>query len=144
MFGKTHNYEQLAGKPYKQDQVIPVLTANHLLSGNAHQAYIEEIHRLVELEDAHFNALYLDLINNFAEFVQLIPKKPTWALGSFLNDGLRRAWRGLILLKDQQSLSDHPADTYLVYSALLLRELSDIVINQKIVLCDEEGIFQAD
>ena len=100
--------------------------------------------QLVELDDEHFNALYLDLMHRFAEFVQLVPKKPTWALGSFLNDGLRRAWRGLILLKERQPLNQNPALTYLVYSALLLRDLSNIATNQKIVVCDEEGVFLAD
>ncbi|OGO97899.1 MAG: hypothetical protein A3F41_05410 [Coxiella sp. RIFCSPHIGHO2_12_FULL_44_14] len=144
MFRTNHNYTQFAGKPYRLEQIIPILSAHHLLSSPAHQAYIEEVSTLVGIGDQHFNLLYLDLMNCFSEFVQLIPKKPTDVLGSFLNMGLRRAWRGLMLLKDKQPLNQDPALTYLLYSALLLRDLSDISINQKITVCDEEGIFIAD
>lgn len=52
---------------------LPVLTAEQLIHFTAQQNRLRSIKRIIKIDDRHFDILYLGVIHQFAEMVQLMP-----------------------------------------------------------------------
>src|SRR6476646_5113214 len=76
---------------YEQGYLLPVLKGHELLFGPRHKGILRLFRDLAEVPADEFDATYGKLLNNFMEFVQVLPHKNGGILGSLLNYGLARA-----------------------------------------------------
>lgn len=115
--------------------LVPILTADALLSAAKYQKIISNIPKLVDLQDKEFAILYQQLISNFAQFVQLIPLSNDADLGSLLEIGLFRA------LAIIQNDTIDPLMTYVLFSASLLFDIGSLTHDRTIIISKEDGTF---
>src|SRR5271155_3653414 len=87
----THLQKVMQNRIYQMGQLLPVWPSNRLLAATRLQSLLHEIQQQSALPEAHFKALYRPVINQFAEFVQVIPDEPQGVLGGLFNLGMARA-----------------------------------------------------
>lgn len=125
------------------NMVIPILTSEQLFSKARYQSLIKDLRSYAQLPDEHFEVLYIDLLNRFAEFVQLIPSQPRGALGGLLNMGLARG-----VLAIEYYIAHHgkaaldALQCYAVFTAGLLLDISRVAVNQKVIITDAKGNYE--
>ena len=76
---------------YEEGYLLPVLSGDKLHFGQRHKGLLRQIRDLSELSQVDFDSSYGQLIQNYMEFVQVLPHKTSGILGSLLNYGLARA-----------------------------------------------------
>lgn len=132
-------------KPTSDVKLIPILKADQLLGNLRSQSWLNKIKSYLNIPDPHFEALYVELIEKFAAFVQIFPATTEGKLGSLLSDGLARAILALKNLyeSDPEKIIEDPRYPYAIFSAALLLNIG-YVTNTKITISDSEGRFIAD
>ena len=125
---------------HSHGKVIPVLSASELLSSPGHQALLEEVRKLVEQPDDEYDLLYHDFICRFAEFVQLIPVKPSARLGTLLNQGLLRGVNALDYLRKHEKSADD-LECYALFTAAVLYDVANSLIYQRVFLTEKDGRY---
>lgn len=138
MFNRLN--EQVRGKKqwYRIGQVLPILSANALLSDKSYAYCIEKVKQLAGLPEDHFDHFYQGFIQRFAEVVQAIPEEWDAPLGSLLTGGLLRGLNTLHLFVTEFNDAT-PLERYALFTACVLRDIHNIVTNQKIFITDEQG-----
>ncbi|MCX7121249.1 MAG: TraI domain-containing protein [Gammaproteobacteria bacterium] len=129
---------------YEEGYLLPVLSGDQLLFGQRHKGLIRQIRDLSELSQEDFDLSYGQLIQNYMEFVQVLPHKTSGILGSLLNYGLARAaitYQKFCQLGKPQAT---PLLKLAVFSAALLKDVARVMTNQRITLVDDEGEFFRD
>lgn len=127
---------------YKAGHILPVLDAKDLLGGARHQAYLNRLQIFCDINDTQFDILYRKLIDQFAEYVQLVPAQASSTLGGLLNEGLARALAAIQVTREEFARKD-PLFEYAAFTAALMLDISKMVINQRIIICDKEGKFKS-
>ncbi len=106
----------------------------------ANQYYLQQVMPFTGLPSEHYEEFYIQFINNFVEFVQVIPITIDDVLSSLLNQGLVR---GLNVLN--QFIIEHPEapliERYAAFTAAVLLDIANIVTQYKIYITDQEGNF---
>jgi hypothetical protein len=129
-------------KTISERSLYPIVAANVLLSSNKRKKIIKDIRQTVDISDEYFNTLYQQLINNFVEFVQLLPTNNEASLGSLMDKGLLRALFALQLQKDETENHDpDPLLTYTLFSASLLFDAGFATNNRTVILSKKDGTF---
>lgn len=139
---------ELAVKPkpsisptYYEASLFPILPWQQLLTG-PRQALSQQISSLASVPPEHQQELYGNLLANFAEFVQLIPSVNGGPIGEMLQTGLQR---GVAALQQYQSeigeQSPDPKFTYALFSAALLLDVRQILVDKQIMISDAQGRF---
>lgn len=147
MFLKTklRNFrKKTKSKIYQAGDILPVLSADELLAAGRHHALVEQLRSLCGVPDEYFDSLYFGVLSNFAEYVQILPLEEKGPLSGLLNRSIARAviaFKNFILA---QGKTVDPLLNYAVFTAALLSDIDKVVINHKIVLVDEKGIFVDD
>ena len=136
----------------KEAHVYPVHSGHKLLHFGAYQKVLREISAITKLDVAHENTCYVQLIEQYAEFVQLLPHPLTGEKESLLSRSVKRAF---VMLREfaRHQKERHGADyatsetgarlLYAVFSAGLLFEVGNICIDRRIMLCDAQGRYRA-
>lgn len=125
---------------YKPGQRIPVFPAVSLLADKRHQFFLQRVSDLSGLSSEHYDVFYRSLIDRFVEFVQVLPTETDNPLCSLMNEGLVRGVNALHRLTTEHS--DATAlEKYAMFSAALLKDVANVVVNQKIFITDKEGAF---
>lgn len=123
---------------YKMGQRLPVLRSTQLLTSNQYRFFLDKLREYADLPDEHFTILYQGVIKRFAEHVQLLPETLQDPLGGLLRKGMLRAINTLHLFhKHYDDIS--PLESYALFTAVLLRDISYVVTNQKIFITDDQG-----
>lgn len=130
-------------KTYQIGQIIGVQTGQDLLRSPARQEQIQFIREKVRIPEEHFSAFYLQLLQTFAGYVQVLPVSLAAVLGSILNESLMRAEIALEVLNQEIAAETEPLLIYAVFSAALLWEVRFLVLGQMIFICNEEGLVQS-
>lgn len=128
---------------YQEGNLLPVMRSEQLLNLSRHQALLRQLKESSGLPQAHFQALYLSLIDAFVEFVQVLPVDMDSPLGGIMNRSLAR---GVIALQAYQLGHSKTVDSrisYAVFSAALFQDVSRVIINQRVLLTQEDGEFIA-
>lgn len=125
---------------YKEGHVLPVLRAHELLKSERFQSLIMELRGIVNLPQDYFDSLYLNALERFSEFVQLIPIQPFGALSGLLSQGFARAFLVIKAYYAEDKKSD-ALMAYAIFSAALFLDVSKALINQKISIVSESGEF---
>src|SRR5262245_18559064 len=86
----VHRAKSQATKIYNEATLFPILPVDKLLLSVEKTHYLNKIHEIVGLPDDYFQLIYEDLVDRFAQFVQVLPERYGEELGGLLNDGLRR------------------------------------------------------
>jgi hypothetical protein len=128
---------------FQQGKVIPVLQARALLGSPGHQSLIDEIRVRVGLSNDEFEVLYQGFLDRFAEFVQLMPVKPTARLGTLLNDGLLRGINCLHYLVENHKDADD-VEYYAMFTAAVLYDVATSLIKQRVFITEEGGTHITD
>ncbi len=123
---------------YKTNHHLQVLTAAELLAGR-HQKLIETAYQASGLPSEYIVSLYDVLINNFAEFVQVLPTEVNGALSGLLSLSMIRATVVLQKFVAEQGRNIDPLMNYALYSAALLMDVQKAITNHRIMITDEEG-----
>ncbi len=129
---------------YRDGQILPVLPAKTLISSNKHRMVLSQLETMLALPGEHYQYLYDQLLLNFADFVQVLPTSRTSPLSSLLNEGLGRAITSLSIIQQEAALDLDPRRTYAVFTAALLQDIAKVIIDRKVMLCNEEGEYVAD
>lgn len=141
-----HTIKTLGGSdadgPFKEGRVIMAKSAKALLEADAYQQYFEDLRELAKMPVRHFDALYLNLIHRFAEFVQVLPCYEQREVGGLLHDGLIRARFTLERILDAEGEDVAFQRGYAFYSAALLKKVWQAVLNMQIDICSETGEHQ--
>ena len=144
MFKQKYFRSKFPQKSYKESTLFPVLTAEKLLGTPKQKQHIHKMYQQVKAPNQTVTDLYTALLNNFAEFVQLIPFRYGGKLGSLLDYGFRMALFALDIRYEKQiKMVDH-AFTYALFSAALTRNLGKVFLDRKIILSDDKGRFIKD
>lgn len=146
MFLKPDSFKgNVKSSPFSRG-IIPVLSALDLLQTPHHQAIQQEIIKLLAQPDEFFQEAVTDLLENYAEFVQLIPGEDEPKLGGLLDLGLRRAQLVLELMREGEAVPEihDPLFLYATFSAALLSEVSQVFVNKKIIFADFAGNYLND
>jgi hypothetical protein len=124
--------------------VYPCLSSEEMLSSAEHAKLLTRLSELVGLPADYHQTLYLDLIDNFANFVQILPNSNHAQIGSILNHGLQRALYALQVHREKTDDPHNHLMSYTIFSAALLFEIGKVIDDRKISICDKEGKFIAD
>lgn len=130
---------------YQEGYLLPVLGADELLFSSRHKGLLRQCRDLAAIpEDDIYTRLYGRLIQQFFEFVQVLPQKPNGVLGSLLNYGLARASLVFQRFCQQRVKRITPLLKYAVFSAALLKDVGKIISQQHIILADKDGNYLND
>ena len=127
-------------KTYKSAQLMPVLKAEGLFKSSRHQGLLRELKAMVFLPPDDYDRLYQATLNQFAEFVQVLPVVVSGPLSGLLNEGLARA---VIALKHYlaENTDPDPLFLYALFTAALFLDVAKAVTNYKVILSTEEGAY---
>lgn len=139
----THLQKIMQNKIYQSGHLLPVCTHSRLLSASRLQTFLQEIQQYCALPENHYKALYRNAINQFAEFVQVIPDEPQAALGGLFNLGLARAILALrqYVEEAKNKFDTDPLINYAIFTAGLFFDVGRVLSQQKIVICNDKGDF---
>ena len=133
------------------DTVFPILNAEELLSTERRQQFLKALPGLSQLPSKEYQANYLSVVNNFAEFVQSLPQtKDTYFSysGGLLDHGLERAVRALTLSRSfiaaqkgdpKEIIHKQALLRYAVFTAALLFDVGFVASKFLVTICDAEG-----
>ena len=142
MFIKNHTDKSKTFRlqAYKPGKRIPVFSAQSLLADKKHQFFIQQASELSALPREHFDAFYKVFIHRFVEFVQVLPTQNSDPLCGLMNEGLLRGINVLhqLIIKYKHAT---PLERYAVFTAAVLGDVANAVVNQKIFITDEQGAF---
>jgi hypothetical protein len=124
--------------------LYPVLTSEKLLGHPRIHKYLETIQDLAKTPLEYYADLYQELITKFAEFVQIIPAIEGGKLGGMLEEGIKRAVLALEISKENPTEDEDPVFKYALFSAALLLDLRKLLVNKKVMISDEKGVFVAE
>jgi hypothetical protein len=131
-----------AKKNISERSLFPIVAADVLLASTPRKVVLENIRKTVDISDEHFNILYQSLINNFVEFVQLLPANNEAQFGSLMDEGLLRA--SFALEQQKNADEDQQPDPLLVYtlfSAALLFDVGFAINNRTVMVSEKDGTF---
>lgn len=121
--------------------LFPILSAEKLLAGPEHAKLLSKLQHLVGLSPNHYDVLYIQLIHQFAEFVQVLPLGESGRVASVLNEGLEHGLVSLELLSESGLTKTNQLLTYAVFSAALMQDVGKVAVNRRIMISDRRGIF---
>ena len=136
----------------KEAHVYPVHTGKKLLGLGSYQSVLKEISAIVKLDIAHDETCYQQLIEQYADFVQLLSHPLSAVKESMLSRSVKRAY---IMLREfarcyeerygSQAIVSESGSRLLygVFSAALLFEVGCICTERRIILCDTHGRYRA-
>lgn len=129
-----------AYKTYLPGSVLPILKASELVASSRHQGLLRQLRGMVFIDDDAYKQFYEATLHNFIEFVQVLPVVVNGPLSHLLNEGVSRA---TIAVKDYLGSGERvdPLVMYALFTAALCRDVSRVITNYKVVLCDEGGCF---
>ncbi len=128
-------------KLYKPGHILPVLPSAELLAPGRHQALLQQVFDMSQLDRDTFSLLYDPVINNFTEFVQLLPTTVEGVLSSLLNESLARGTLAMRAYTVEYGDEIDPLMNYAAFTAGLLREVSKVVTLYRVVLCKKKGDY---
>ena len=131
-------------------RVYEVKTGEVFVKNSSIASMLSEIERGALIDDGLFLQTYRSLVLRFCEQVQLISSQAHGINTPYLLVALKRAFihwssfREMIIAQyDKRYLSTDEGSRLLfaVFSSSLLFEISKLDVNQKIILCNEEGAY---
>jgi len=128
-------------KAYKPGYLLPVMTAEKLLKAGRHQAVLRQLKDTCGLPEEYYQAFYLSVIESFVEFVQVLPTEFTGPLCGMMNEGIARAMIAMQAYQLEHQAQVDPLKSYAAFTAGLFRDISHVLINQRVVLTNEKGYF---
>ena len=138
-------------KSKREIKIFPIHSAKQLLSSDKRQTLIQRYRDLVKLPKSHFDVLYQQAIDNFAEFIQYLPETrygPYACHGGLLDHALERVELALSLCRaylmpeeapEQTDLQQQAIWLYAVFTVALLRDVGTIYEQYNISLCEQDG-----
>lgn len=127
-------------QPFDETKLYKALSADELLSEPSYQKLLGKIRTASAVPQNDFETLYLPLIHNFAEFVQVIPWSTEEGLGGILARGLESGYKVLAAMKQEGNHYSGPLK-YAVFSDALLHFIDTVLFDYRIMIHDEQGIF---
>jgi hypothetical protein len=124
---------------YSEKNLFPIVPADRLLSSIQYAKLLNDIEKQINISQKLYHSLYKNLIDNFAEFVQILPIANHGKLGGLLSDGLQRAYYVL-----QKQDGDDELDSvwkYALFSAALLFNVAKVNEDRTVIISDKDGCF---
>ncbi len=148
-----HPFSRLGGKredPVDTHRLFPVLNAEQLLNIKGRINVVHQVRTQSGAPTDHFNALYKQLIDNFAEFVQNLPCSHNRHL---LRVDRQLHFASLVLalrepyivageLLNRVTSNQRALWNYVAFSSILLSRLGELCTQYEVPLCDEKGNYE--
>jgi hypothetical protein len=122
---------------YSEASLFPVLTAEKLVSGAEMQQLLEKVTHWAALPSQYYNEFYQPLIDQFAEYAQILPNQQG-RIGGVLLESLQQACLALQISHEDAVGEIDPLFIYALFSATLLQTLPRFFYKTTII-CDEKG-----
>lgn len=135
--------KQLNTRTYTPGKLVPVFSADALLSDKQYQHVLGLFERYCGMSNEYYEAVYKKLIDCFVEYVQVIPSRSESTLCGLMNEGLLRSINALHYYI-QEYPDSKPIERYAVFSAGLLCEVSKVVTQQRIFITTKEGEYRSE
>lgn len=141
MFNKLTELVGAKKQGYRPGSLLPILSAEALLADPGYQQYATQLQALTAVPDAHFAHFYWGAIQQFAAYVQVIPKAYDQPLFSLLHEGLLVALHTLDLFVQHYPQST-PLERYALFTACLLQDIACIATRYRVLITNPEGVTQ--
>lgn len=134
------------GSELHEGSIYQIRSGKKILSHPGYVEYSEAIFKIANLKKNIFDALYSQLMQNYAQFVQQL-EKPRDKMGEMLlHSSFRRAYGFIrqvapIVWSNQGFGFDPDRLIYALYSAALLHGIGRCFQDRSVVLCDQHGKF---
>lgn len=131
--------------------VIPIVSAENLLANEKRTKLLAELQKTINIPDADYQRIFLNVVDNFAEFVQELPETQNSYFsqsGGILEHALERALLSLVmcrtyLLPAETSLASlTPYEmlwVYAVFTASLFLDIGKMVTKLMVTLIDQRN-----
>ena len=131
-------------------KIYPVKSGVYRLSMPAIKEAISMLRNMSALPEDMFKDFYIQLLESYGEFVQLIPEREDVPSQSMLGNGIRRS---LVMtqafiekMKAREGVRFLDSDygsrwVFSVFSSSLLFRVAKLFVDKQISLCDQEGRF---
>lgn len=126
---------------YKEGYLLPVLEAETLLEAGRHHAIFRQLRDICGIPEEYYDAFYQAVINNFVEFVQVLPTEFDGPLCGLMNEGIARAMIAIQAYQLEHAKNIDPLKSYAVFTAALFQDISHVIMNQRVLLTEEDGNF---
>ncbi len=126
---------------YNAQSLFTVRTADQLLMNPDRATYLKKINEYVKMPSEHFQVLYGKLVDNFVEFVQILPVRYQEHLSGILQDSLRHGITALQLLTETSPKKPQPIYMYAVFSMAMLADVVKVMATQKVMISDAAGVY---
>lgn len=133
-------------------RIYPVRKASVRLKLGVFNELISELKVLLKLPGDLYDQMYHQLLENYANFVQLLPEQEAFPSHSMLGNSLKRSYTVLKaflpLIEAREGKRFMETDrgsrlVYAVFSAMLLFRVAKLFGDKHISLCDQQGKFIA-
>lgn len=139
--GIMGNFSASKQQVYKEGYLLPVMTSEKLLAAGRHQAVLRQLKDTCGLPEEYYEAFYRPMVDAFVEFVQVLPTEFDGPLCGMMNEGIARAMIAMQTYQLEHQGQVDPLKAYAAFAAGLFRDISHVLMNQRVVLTDEEGKF---
>jgi hypothetical protein len=150
------NKKIFSPKPYRirLPMLLPIQSSKRLLQNSKITHILPQLQQIVYTTDAQYQNLYLNSLENFAEFVQQLPSRRNFHFnhtGGMLLLGLLRAFQTVRLYREQTPIKSYARDkvpsnialwSYALYTAALFLGIGEIYATYWVSLCDAHGEFK--
>ncbi|MBN2689782.1 MAG: TraI domain-containing protein [Gammaproteobacteria bacterium] len=127
-------------KAFSERHVYPVVRSDKLLSGIHFTPILKAIREKVAGPNSFYQEYYEQLINEFAEFVQVLPARNQGGMGGLLYESLYRGLYALQAVKENAEPED-PLWNYVYFSAALLFDVAKVVEDRSVNVTNRSGEF---
>ena len=140
MFSGSKSSANQPHKDYFFSALYPTKFAKDIYTHEIYKDHLEKIKiAAAYTEEGAYDELFTSLLNDFAEFVQMIPD-PRQGNQPMLHVGLARCVAAVQKVSGNQGLDDRTK--YAIFSASLLLFLGTVHVDFKVMVSDEKGAFK--
>ena len=134
--------------------LLPIHPGKHLTQNPKIIHLISKLKEMVYTPDTQFDSLYLQSLENFADYVQQLPSRRNFHFNQtngMLLLGFLRAFQTIRLYREHTSVKSYARDkvpanialwSYALYTAALLLGVGEIYATYWVSLCDAHGEFK--
>lgn len=123
---------------YQETTLFPILTAETLLSNTKIAQLLTQIAETVNIPADYYQETYYQLIQNFAEYVQVQPVYYGGQVGELLFEGLKRSLLAAQIQNENTATEFDPVYMFAVFSAGLLLDLNKLLLDRDIYISGAE------
>ena len=136
-----------SGSELHEASVFEVQVSSKLFAKPVYREYIDELEKTISIPRPHYQKLYVSLLKQYADFVQLLQVSGDPQHTLVLHRSMRRAF-GFVKYCAPKVMANNGFGfdidrlMYALFSAALLTGVGRVFQDRQIVICDKQGAYQ--